>query len=121
MKNTNGFSIPEAIILIVLMGVVFIGATVKLSHGFQDNSEEIYEVEIESILNRAVAYGDRNLELFEDGEKYTLTVRELIREGYLLADVDDDYSDPRDINKNLNDLKITLEYKDENVEASLAN
>ena len=120
MKNKKGFSAPEIIILIVAIGAVFIGATIKFSFAFTDNADEVYEMEVAAILERAESYGEKNLELFAETDRYPVSVKELIREGYLLADPEADYKDPRNDNKTLNDLKIILEHNNGEVSASLA-
>jgi len=119
MKKKNGFSAPEMIALIILLGVIFIGTTIKLSHVFDDNGEELYNMEVVTILNVAKNYGEKKVDELKENSM-TITVGNLIEEGYLFADKESTYIDPRDNSKTLDDLKITLTYKSDKVVATLA-
>lgn len=116
MKNRNGYTVIEFIIVIAVVGIFAFVAINKASYAFSDNTEAMKELEaqkINLIENAAVKYGEDNKEtLFEESSSTYIRVVDLIDNNYLLTATDDNI----DINKN---QKINLVLKEDKVEAHL--
>ena len=114
MKKVN-------VITICLFGVIgvftiafFIWAN-KVSYEFNtDYDAKLYELKLANIEKQAQTYAEVNKDLFkEETEKY-ITVDDLAKLGFMATN-NGKVVDPRNEEKDLNDMKIRLTYKDEKV------
>ena len=113
----NGYTMPELIIVIVVVGIGYFLVANHLSYAFSVNYEdEMYAQSIEYIEKNAEIYAEANLDNFTE----YMTVDDLVEKGILL-NTDGKVLDPRDENKSLNDLRIKLTLKDNKVTAEVLN
>ena len=120
-NNKNGYSIPEMLIVIGILGVVTIIVLVSTANAFKDNSKNIYDEKINVIAHQAELYGETINSLKTDGSMI-ITVSDVVKAGYYVADDGDgNVVDPRNKKANLNGVKIKLVYNDGNVKASVMN
>ncbi len=109
----NGYTIPELLIVFAVLGIIVIATLVSTSYAFKDNSEEYYETKIHGIEKVAVIYG-QNSEALKEEKNLVITVNDLVKEGYVHPDGEDNkVTDPRNSKGSLNSLKIKLSMNDE--------
>lgn len=121
MKNKNGYTIIELIILIVVLGIATFITINRVSYALSDDKSEVYKMQVKLIETQAQVYGNTIKEELKNEGK-TITVNTLVAENYLEADDDKGkVYDARDEMKTLNDKKIKISYNAENdtVEAKL--
>jgi len=118
MKNKNGYTIIELIVVIAVVGIFAFVAINKASYAFSDNVEATKELEKQKtnlIENAAVKYGEDNKDsLFEESSSTYIRVIDLLDNNYLLTSTDK--ASEFDGNQ-----KIQLVLKDEKIEAHLEN
>ena len=116
----NGYTIPELLIVFAILGVIVIATIATTSYAFRDNTEDYYETKIHGIEKVAVVYGN-NSEALKTERNLVITVNDLVREGYIHPDGEDNkVVDPRNSKGSLNSLKIKLSINDkEEVEAKV--
>ena len=118
MKNKNGYTILEMVILSLLIGVFAFFSINKVSYAF--GNDEIITVEenaFKIIEKQARLYGENNLGLFEEKQDYYMDVNNLVEAKYLLVEEDNKVLGCED----LLDRKIKLTYDGKKVTASLLN
>lgn len=114
MKNKNGYTVIELMVVIAVVGVFAFVAINKASYAFSDKVDaenELLNQKVKNIETQAKRYGEENLELFEEGKTIYIRVKDLIDNNYL---ENNGYS--IDENK-----KIELVLKDKKVKAHLEN
>lgn len=118
MKNRNGYTILEMVVLSLVIGVFAIVSINKVSYAF-DNGETISVEENAFMIieKQAKLYGENNLKLFEEKQEYYMDVNDLVEEKYLLAEEDNKVLGCED----LLERKIKISYDGEIVTASLLN
>ena len=110
------------LIVVAAFTIVYLIGMVYVSHSFPNNDlDSSYNNKITIIEAAAKRYAEDNEGIvFVDGKKSaTIYVKELIKNNYLAANENGDLEDPRDISKNLNDLKITITKKNSKIEAKV--
>ena len=120
--NKKGSTIIEMLIVVAAFTIVYLIGMVYVSHSFPNNDlDSSYNNKITIIEAAAKQYAEDNEGIvFVDGKKSaTIYVKELIKNNYLAANENGDLEDPRDISKNLNDLKITITKKNSKIEAKV--
>lgn len=111
----NGYTMPEMIILLVVVGIGYFVLANHLSYAFSVNYEdEMYAQTISYLEENAVIYAEANPDNFEE----YMTVDELVEKNMVLNE-DGKVLDPRDENKSLNDLRIKLTKKDDKITAEV--
>ncbi len=118
----NGYTLIELLVLVVLMGVAAFITIKSVSYALVDNTNELYNESIYSILEAARIYGNDNLEELKQSSM-VVTVQDLIDKSYLGCEEDGSFKDIRTEGATLNDLKVTISYDAENdsIKAKLAN
>ena len=120
MRKHKGFSIPELLAVIVIMGILVTIATTSYNGISKAIKEKIYNDKINLIKTKALEYvGDNGVDVA------TISVAKLISEGYLDAENDTDgnekISNPLggyfdcykiDINRNLDDYDVSISSSD---------
>ena len=89
----KGFTLIELLAVITLLGLVALIAVPAVSKSIKNKKEELYEDQIEFIISSAKLWAtDNKLELSEllDGETKTITLKDLISNGY----IDDEIKNP---------------------------
>ena len=120
--NKKGSTIIEILIVIAAFTVVYLIGMVYVSHSIPNSSQDdSYNNKILIIEAVAKQYANDNEgTIFAEGKRsVTIHVKDLIKNGYLAANENGDLEDPRDINKNLNDLKIVITKKNNKIEAKV--
>ncbi len=114
----SGFT-KELLIVIIVLGVFTITMLSTTSYAYKDNSDDYYEQVVNVIERQAELYGDTLDTLKREGN-FVITVEELVKNGYYVADDEDgNVVDPRNSKHSLNGLKIKLTYKNNKVEAQV--
>ena len=118
MKNKNGYTILEMVVLSLVVGVFAIVSINRVSYAF-DNGETITVEENAFMIieKQAKLYGENNLKLFDEKQEYYMDVNDLVEAKYLLAEEDNKVLGCED----LLERKIKISYDGENVTASLLN
>lgn len=115
----NGYTIPELLIVIGVLGLVVIITLATTSYAFKDHSKEYYETKMNGIERMAVLYGE-NSETLKEEKNMVITVNDLVKEGYLHGDSDGKIADPRNSKSSLNGVKIKISINDQGkVEATV--
>lgn len=116
----NGYSIPELLILVVILGVITLGVVTATSNAFKDNTEDLYNDKIKLITHQAELYG-KTLSNLETEGSLIITLDDLINNGYYVTDDDSKIvTDPRNSKASLNGLKIKLVYNSsDDIKASI--
>lgn len=116
----KGFTTIELLVVIAVFGIVYFVAANKISYAFStDYDTELYNQTLNYIETSAKIYGEYNLALFEEEKEVYVTVGELAEKNIVLANTEGTVNDPRDENKNLNNMKIKLTYKNDKVTAKV--
>ena len=126
--NRKGFTFIELLAVIVLISVVLVIAVPSIRYADKKFHEKAYKTKTELILNAAKEYGDDFKEVImystnglvytdqQTGSTYpavTVTVRDLLNNGYITKDNDlrrADILDPRDDSSMLN-ISLTVYIK----------
>ena len=122
MKNKNGYTLIELIILLAVLGVATLITVASLSYAFDDGTEAIVESEVAYMLDKAVEYGEEVINDVKDsGSGLTITVAKLVEKGYLFADENGNVTDSTKSKKIYNAMKIKIIYneKTDSVTASV--
>lgn len=113
MKNNNGYTIAELMIVIVVVGVLaFVGIN-SASYAFSDREAakaELKNSRIELIEKQAVLYGEANKSLFKENDTTYIRVIDLVNNNFLVSNDESVVG---------NNQKIKLVLKDDKVEAFL--
>ena len=108
MKNNKGYTSLDIIIIVVVLGISALILIPRISLAFKDESEEIYQDQINLYLKQAKKYGEDNIDKIKENENSIVkSVEELIDEKYIGSDI---YSDG---NNNLKNMKIQITYNEE--------
>ena len=119
MSSEKGYSIPEMLIVIGILGVFTIVVLVSTSNSFKDNSSSLYEEKTTLIAHQAEVYGTTLNNLAQEGTMI-ITVSDIVKAGYYVADDSEgNVIDPRNSKANLNGLKVKLTYNDGDIKASV--
>lgn len=120
MFKSKNIILYEIIGVIAIFSIIYFIAVNKASYAFSYNeTQELYTTRIHLIKKSAEEYANNTLDLFKEKDTIYITVDDLIKAGYLLADEDGKIMDPTSDVKSLNNLKIKLTYKDEKVNAKI--
>ena len=124
MKNKNGYSAIELVVLIAILGVAFTIAIIFISSKFDDGKQSAYDTEIKYILYRATNYGETIKEELKDAKNgITITVKKIVEKGFLVPNDQGKIADPRNENHTLDELqiKITYDAKTDEVKAEVVS
>jgi type IV pilus assembly protein PilA len=88
--NKKGFTLVELLATIVIMGIIIAIAVPSYIHITQSTKEKAYESKKEYIEAKAISYASEN-----DLDPATITVADLINAGYIEADSDGKFSNPK--------------------------
>lgn len=117
MKNKNGYTIIELVIVLAVVGVFGFALLNKASYAFSDNAkaeENLLAQKVKNIEMQAEKYGEDHQELFEENNTAYIRVSDLIKAGYIRS------QESNDVVVSINDnKKIELKLKDDKVIAKL--
>lgn len=100
MQN-RGYTIPELIIVAVVLGLFSIITINKASYAFVDTNEVSEKTEEMILLKSATAYGNSIKETLKEEKTKYLSTNELVTAGYLVDD--DEYKN----------VKIKINYEED--------
>lgn len=121
MKNKNGYTALDLIIVIVVLGVITFFVIGKNSYAFEDHTEEYYQNKLNLILDQAEKYGETIKEQIQKDGEVIVSVNELVVKKFMGANENGKVEDPRDTNKDLNDRQIILKIEDGKVKGSFVS
>lgn len=107
-------------IMTVFTAVYFFGAF-QISYAFNyDEAKASYDAKIKLIEKGAKLYAENDESIFLSGDTVYVTVADLIAKNYLVADNENgDYKDPTSEVKTLNDVKVRISKKENNIEVKI--
>ena len=87
--KSKGFTLAELLGVIVILGVISLIATVSITSSMKNSKEQLYDIQVENILNGAKTWASGNVfKLPEnDGEAIYLTLAELKEAGFVEKDI----------------------------------
>lgn len=117
----NGYTIVELVAVLVVFSVVYFTVAVITSKNFKgDYKEDIYENKIASIEKQASIYGEASKdELFKEDKTIYMTIEELARKNVVISSSEGVVADPRNNEKNINELKVKITLEDDKVVAKV--
>jgi prepilin-type N-terminal cleavage/methylation domain-containing protein len=99
MEN-KGYTIPELIVVAVVVGIFSIVAINKASYAFVDTNEITEETEDLIIIKSAISYANNVKDTLVSEKTLYISTNDLIDGGYLIDDVD------------YQNINIKIEYKE---------
>lgn len=100
MEN-RGYTIPELIVVAVVLGLFSIITINKVSYAFVDTNEVSENTEEMILVKSATTYGNKNKETIKNEKSVYISASDLVEAGYL-AD-DEDYKN----------VKVKIDYKED--------
>ena len=121
MLKSKNIILYEILIVIFIFTILYFAIANHISYSFvYDEKSVLYESKINMITSCAKVYAQKNLNLFEEKDTIYITVSDLVEND--LIEPDDEagnVKDPTSDVKTLNDTKIRLTYKNEEVSAKI--
>ncbi len=115
-KKCNGYGAVELVVVLAVFSVGYFLTANYVSKSLNVNLEEtLYENKINAIETQAKIYAQNTDSLFEKSSSVYMTVEELAKCNAVLFDEDGKVRDPRDNNSNLNNLKVKITNKDNEI------
>ncbi len=118
----SGYTIPELVVLMVIVGVVYFAVANKASYAFSVNYEDdLYNQTIASIEESAKIYGENNPSIFDgvEGNSVYMTVDDLAVLNVIFTNSEGVVVDPRHEDKTLNALNVKITKQDDKVTAEV--
>lgn len=118
----NGYTVIELVVVLVVFSVGYFAATWIISGKVNVNfEEELYEEKISAIEKQASIYAMTDESLFEKDKVAYLTVGDLVEKNAIISNENGKVNDPRNEEKDLNDIKIKLTKDNDKVTAVVLN
>lgn len=118
----NGYTVIELVVVLAVFSVGYFAAAWIISGKVNVNFEELlYEEKISAIEKQASIYAMSEESLFEKEKVAYLTVGDLAEKNAIISNENGKVDDPRNDEKNLNDIKIKLTKDDDKVTAVVLN
>lgn len=116
----NGYTTIELVVVLGIFSIAYFASAIAISKNFNVNyEEELYNQKIAAIEKQASIYGENKEDLFKDGDSVYMTIEDLAKENVIVASEEGVVADPRDSEKNLNDLKVKITSNDNKVTAKV--
>ena len=116
----NGYTVIELVVVLAVFSIGYFAATWIVSKDFGFNyEEEMYKQKIDTIENNAVLYAKLNENLFEKDKTIYLTVDDLAKANAIVSGDQNVVKDPRNEDKNLNDVKVKVTNEDNKITAKV--
>ena len=120
MRNKNGYTVIELVIVIAVFTVGYFIAANILSKNFDVNFEQdLYEETIAAIETQAALYGETHTEIFNESPDVYMTVEELALNNAVISTKEGVVADPRNSEETLNDLRVKITNKDDEITAEV--
>ena len=118
--NKLGYTMAELLIVIAVFTVGYFIVANTISYNFNvDYEEDLYDLKIASIEKQATIYAGGHLELFKDGNDIYMTVEELALNNAVISTKEGVVADPRNSEETLNDLRVKITNKDDEITAEV--
>ena len=113
-KRSNGFTIYDILIIVVILGVSALIIIPKVSNALEtnDNKDEVYNEILSNYLSIAEKYGNDKKDEVKDNGGKIISIDDLIKEGYLHT-YQEEIIDIRDNSTKMNNIKFSLIYNEE--------
>lgn len=107
--------------VITLFTIGYFISAYNISFAFPTGDETAnYDNKLKLVKKAAELYGENHMERFGEENNFYITIDDLVKEGYLIADNEEgDYKDPTSDVLTLNDTKIRITNKDGAIEAKI--
>ena len=121
MKFLKDKKIIILVTILVLFTIIYFVVVNKISYAFSNryDLDGFYNTTMNTIKKCAIAYGEQNLELFENEKTIYIKVQDLIDNNYLVADESGVIKHPLNENETLNSNVIKLKYQNKEVTAEV--
>ncbi len=122
MSNKN-IILYEIIGVLLTFTVIYFLLVNKASYAFVYNeADALYNNKMKLIEKSAQLYASQNMDTLKKDETIYVTVNDLVSGGYMVADdKDGNVTNPKSDVKNLNETKIKITYKNEQLETKILN
>lgn len=127
MKNKKGFTLIELLCVIALLAIVTTIASASVINLSNKSKENLYCAKLEMIESAAKSYAvgyeyelNKSNNYYNGYKSLTITIDDLIKSGNLSPDKNDEVINPIN-NESLNDLKIILYLKNNQVYVDIDN
>lgn len=111
----------ELLVIMIIFTIGYFVVANKISYAFDvDYDNDLYELTIESIEKQAVFYANAHEELFVEENEIYITISDLAAGGFIISN-NGVVVDPRNEEKNLNERKVKLVKKDDEITAKVLN
>lgn len=120
MKNKNGYTAVELIIVIAVFTVGYFAVANTLSYNFDvDYEQDLYDLKITSIEEQATIYAEGHVDMFAESNDVYMTVEELALNNAIVSTKEGVVEDPRNSEETLNDLRVKITNEDEKITAEV--
>lgn len=118
--NKKGYTVVELLVLIGVFTIGYFIAANMLSYNFDvDYEDDLYDLKIASIEEQAIVYASVHQELFAESDDVYMTVLDLALENVIVSNKEGVVVDPRDSDATLNDLRVKITNKDDEITAEV--
>lgn len=86
--NKKGYTLPELLVVLGIVGVIFLVFVTKTSHALEeiDNTSDIAMMEENVVKNAALKYAESIKESFKEEKTKYFSAQEIMDAGYLIND-----------------------------------
>lgn len=121
--NNKNIILYEIIGVLLTFTVIYFLLVNKASYAFVYNEADVlYNNKMKLIEKSAELYASQNMDKLKKDETIYVTVKDLVSGGYMLADDNEgNVNNPKSDVKNLNETKIKITYKNEQLETKILN
>ncbi len=121
--NNKNIILYEIIGVLLTFTVIYFLLVNKASYAFVYNEADVlYNNKMKLIEKSAQLYASQNMDTLKKDETIYVTVNDLVSGGYMVADdKDGNVTNPKSDVKNLNETKIKITYKNEQLETKILN
>ena len=118
----NGYTVVELVVVLAIFSIGYFAATWVISGSFGVNfKEDLYKEKIAAIEKQASIYAMKDESLFKDDKVAYITIGDLVEKSVVISNGNGEVVDPRNNEKNLNDVKIKLTKEEDTVTATILN
>lgn len=118
MKNKKGYTAIELVVVIAIFTVAYFLVVNAISYVFDvDYEQDLYDMKIAAIEKQAIIYATGHTEIFADSDDVYMTVEELALNNAVVCATEGVVVDPRDSSETLNDLRVKITNKDDEITA----
>ncbi len=118
--NNKGFTTIELLIVVAVFTIIYFIGVSSVSYAFSTSETDLKYDDIINIIEvQAQTYAENNSDIFKEENTVYVYVKDLIENKYLVANENGKIMNPQEPNKDLNDLKIKIEKKEDKIETNI--